>query len=120
MRYLRPYVGQMLAAAVMLAVAGAMMTLVVATLKPMVNEVLLAKPTVADTSTTQSEEPDFLEKLVDRLPVEQASEIEAMLTSSETTLITYPGIGHLPALEAPDETARDIRAYLDAAEAGAD
>jgi len=74
MRYLRPYVGQMLAAAVMLAVAGAMMTLVVATLKPMVNEVLLAKPTVADTSTTQSEEPDFLEKLVDRLPVEQASE----------------------------------------------
>ena len=43
---MRPYVGQMVAASVMLAVAGAMMTLVVATLKPMVNEVLLAKPAV--------------------------------------------------------------------------
>ena len=47
--YMRPYLGQMLAASVMLAVAGAMMSLVVATLEPMVNEVLLAKPVDADT-----------------------------------------------------------------------
>jgi subfamily B ATP-binding cassette protein MsbA len=71
MGYLRPYLGQMMAAAVMLAVAGAMMTLVVATLKPMVNEVLLAKPEV-ETVSAGDEDPDFLDNLVDRLPVDEA------------------------------------------------
>ncbi len=44
---MRPYLGQMMAASVMLAFAGAMMTLVVATLEPMVNEVLLVRPAAA-------------------------------------------------------------------------
>jgi len=70
--YMRPYLGHMAAASVMLAVAGAMMTLVVATLKPMVNEVLLAKSAVADSSADPEETPDFLDGLVDGLPVEEA------------------------------------------------
>ena len=70
--YLRPYLGQMFAASVMLAVAGAMMTLVVATLKPMVNEVLLAKPAAAESSAGSDRSPDFLDSLVDGLPVEEA------------------------------------------------
>lgn len=69
---MRPYLGQMMAASVMLAVAGAMMTLVVATLKPMVNEVLLAKPVEAAVSDADEESPDFLDSLVDKLPVDEA------------------------------------------------
>ena len=70
--YLRPYIGQMAAAAVMLAVAGAMMTLVVATLKPIVNEVLLAKPAAVAESADTDGGPDLLDGLIDRLPIEEA------------------------------------------------
>ncbi len=41
--YIKPYLVQMIAAALMMAIAGALMSLVVATLNPLVNEVLLAK-----------------------------------------------------------------------------
>jgi subfamily B ATP-binding cassette protein MsbA len=70
--YMRPYLGQMVAASVMLAVAGAMMSLVVATLEPMVNQVLLAKPANVDTPADQGEEPDLLESVLDRLPIDEA------------------------------------------------
>jgi subfamily B ATP-binding cassette protein MsbA len=70
--YMRPYLGQMAVASVMLAFAGAMMTLVVATLKPMVNEVLLAKPAAVEAFADEDEKPDFLDSLVERLPVEEA------------------------------------------------
>jgi subfamily B ATP-binding cassette protein MsbA len=69
---MRPYLGQMAVASVMLAIAGAMMTLVVATLKPMVNEVLLAKPAAVESPSSADEDPDFLDSLVERLPVEEA------------------------------------------------
>jgi subfamily B ATP-binding cassette protein MsbA len=70
--YMRPYLRQMVTASVMLAFAGAMMTLVVATLEPMVNQVLLAKPAVVESSAGEEEAPDFLDRLVERLPVEEA------------------------------------------------
>jgi subfamily B ATP-binding cassette protein MsbA len=70
--YMRPYLGQMAAASVMLAIAGAMMTLVVATLEPMVNEVLLAKPDVEESPADEAETPDFLDTLVEWLPIEEA------------------------------------------------
>jgi subfamily B ATP-binding cassette protein MsbA len=69
---MRPYLGQMLVASVMLAAAGAMMTLVVATLEPMVNQVLLAKPVATDTPASESGNPDFLDSLIDKLPVDEA------------------------------------------------
>jgi subfamily B ATP-binding cassette protein MsbA len=62
----------MVAASVMLAVAGAMMTLVVATLKPLVNEVLLAKPAAAVVTADEGDKPDFLDSVIDRLPIEEA------------------------------------------------
>ena len=67
---MRPYLGQMAAASVMLAFAGVMMTLVVATLEPMVNQVLLARP-AQEAAAAGDEEPDFLESLVERLPIEE-------------------------------------------------
>jgi subfamily B ATP-binding cassette protein MsbA len=70
--YMRPYLGQMLAASVMLALAGAMMSLVVATLEPMVNQVLLAQPVDSDTPADQEAEPDLLEGLLERLPIDEA------------------------------------------------
>ena len=42
--YMRPYLGQMIAAVIMLAIAGALMSAIVAIFKPLVNEVLLARP----------------------------------------------------------------------------
>ncbi len=71
--YMRPYVGQMAAAAVMLALAGATMTLAVATLKPIVNEVLLARPAPVETPDREAEGPSILDDLVDRLPIDEAS-----------------------------------------------
>ena len=41
LRYVRPYLGQIVAAALMLAVAGGLMSAVVATVKPLINEVLI-------------------------------------------------------------------------------
>jgi subfamily B ATP-binding cassette protein MsbA len=67
--YMRPYLGQMMAAAVMLALAGAMMTLVVATLEPMVNEVLLFMP-ARQATPASAEETNFLDDLVEKLPIE--------------------------------------------------
>ena len=72
-RYVRPYVQQMVAAAIMLAIAGAMMSIVVATLRPLVNEVLLARPAAAATPDTSDDSQDFLDRVVEKLPVEQFS-----------------------------------------------
>jgi len=52
--YLRPYLGRMIAAAVMLAVGGALMAIAISAFKPMINEVLLPpaqQPTVAPAAT---------------------------------------------------------------------
>jgi ATP-binding cassette, subfamily B, bacterial MsbA len=72
--YMRPYLRQMVGAAVMLAVAGALMSVVVATLKPMVNEVLLARPASAEAADAElPEELDLIDRIIDWLPAEEAS-----------------------------------------------
>jgi subfamily B ATP-binding cassette protein MsbA len=64
----------MIAASIMLAVAGAMMSLVVATLKPLVNQVLLVNAPVV-TESAPAEEPDeFLDRILESLPVDQVNE----------------------------------------------
>jgi len=70
---MRPYLGQMIAAAIMLAIAGALMSLAVATLKPIVNDVLLATPASTAATSTVDEETDLLDDMIDRLPIEEAS-----------------------------------------------
>lgn len=72
--YMRPYLRQMIGAAVMLAVAGALMSIVVATLKPMVNEVLLARPAAAEPAGAGlAEELDLIDRIIDWLPAEELS-----------------------------------------------
>jgi len=71
---MRPYLTQMAAAAVMLAIAGALMSMVVATLKPLVNEVLLVQPTAAEESITTAPDHDLLDRVIDWLPVAELSD----------------------------------------------
>ena len=71
--YMRPYLAQMMAAAVMLAIAGAMMSMVVASLKPLINQVLLARPEAAAETVVANTDEDFLERLIDWLPVEEVA-----------------------------------------------
>jgi len=71
---MRPYLAQMAAAAVMLAVSGAMMSMVVATLKPLVNQVLLSQPAAVEESVGSEPENDLLDRVIDWLPVAELSE----------------------------------------------
>ena len=50
--------------------------------------------------------------------VDQADKSIEMMTNTTAELIVYEGVGHMAVLEAPMETSRDIRAYLDARESG--
>lgn len=72
--YMRPYLAQMAAATVMLALAGVLMSMVVATLKPMVNEVLLAKSPAVEESVATEADPDLLDRVIDWLPVAELSD----------------------------------------------
>ncbi len=61
---MRPYLSQIIAASIMLALAGGMMSLVVATVKPLVDDVLLAKP---DALVTFDEPADIPNETVEQL-----------------------------------------------------
>jgi subfamily B ATP-binding cassette protein MsbA len=63
LRYAKPYLGQMAAAALMLAVAGGLMSAVVATVKPLINQVLMpavAPLAVAAPAPPKAAGPDIL------------------------------------------------------------
>lgn len=52
---------------------------------------------------------------------EQAAEMRKLLRSAPSVqLISYPGVGHMATYEAPDETARDALAWIDAPLPGTD
>jgi subfamily B ATP-binding cassette protein MsbA len=72
--YMRPYLVQIAAAAIMLAFAGALMSMVVATLKPLVNEVLLARPAVIEEAGLAEPSKDLLDRVIDWLPAAELSE----------------------------------------------
>jgi subfamily B ATP-binding cassette protein MsbA len=71
--YLRPYLGQMVLAVVLLTISGAMMSVVVATVKPLVNRVLTPPPAQqsalpeGDAGATAPPE-DLLDRIASRLP----------------------------------------------------
>lgn len=52
---------------------------------------------------------------------EQAAEMRELLRSAPSVqLISYPGVGHMATYEAPEDTARDALAWIDAPLPGAD
>ncbi len=69
--YLRPYLGQMILATVLLAGAGGLMSIVVATGKPLVNEVLLATP--ATPAASVGGESEWVRKATELLRVAELS-----------------------------------------------
>ncbi|RLE33360.1 MAG: hypothetical protein DRJ61_07455 [Acidobacteria bacterium] len=69
--YMRPYFMQIAAAAIMLAIAGGLMSLVVATLKPIVNQGVLTQPEA--TAADEPENQNLLDRFVENLPVEEWS-----------------------------------------------
>ncbi len=71
---MKPYLVQMIAASIMLAVAGAMMSLVVATLKPLVNQVLLVNAPAVTEPAPEEKSDEFLDRILDSLPVEKVNE----------------------------------------------
>ncbi len=88
--YMRPYLGQMAAAAAMLAVAGALMSMVVATLKPLVNEVLLAQRPAGAAAPEAAGGIDLVEKIIEWLP---AAELSAWLQSEPTLKVPFLLVG---------------------------
>jgi subfamily B ATP-binding cassette protein MsbA len=82
--YAKPYLGQMIAAAVMMAIAGALMSAVVATLNPLVNEVLLAKAPVVEHPRAPDKPVTVFDRLRDRLPVD---EVKAWIRDRPTTKV---------------------------------
>jgi len=68
--YLRPYLGKLAAAMLLLAISGALMGAIVATVKPLVNDVLLGEK-----ATIEQEDPamgaDILRQARERLPLDR-------------------------------------------------
>lgn len=48
-----------------------------------------------------------------QLDASQADDFLQRLTGTKAEKILYPGVGHMPVLEAPDATVRDARAFLE-------
>jgi subfamily B ATP-binding cassette protein MsbA len=69
--YMRPYLLQMVMAAVALALAGAIMAAIVATLKPLVNDVLLAAPGAP--VEPDADDLGIVKQLFEQLPLEEWS-----------------------------------------------
>lgn len=69
--YVRPYLGRMVAATLMLVISGALMGAVVATVKPLVNEVLLGEIADARPETETTAGPDILRQVREWLPREK-------------------------------------------------
>jgi subfamily B ATP-binding cassette protein MsbA len=60
--YLRPYLGQLVLASLLLAVSGALMAVVVSTVKPLVDEVLLSRPQALPQPETVPGQVDILSR----------------------------------------------------------
>ncbi|RMH16736.1 MAG: ATP-binding cassette domain-containing protein [Acidobacteria bacterium] len=66
--HLRPYAAQMVIATLLLAVAGGLMSVVVATMKPLVNDVFLARPETPAAGEVEPGGSDVLERVQAMLP----------------------------------------------------
>jgi ABC-type multidrug transport system fused ATPase/permease subunit len=88
--YIKPYLAQIAAAAAMLAVAGGLMSMVVATLKPLVNEVLLAQRPAAAAAPETAGGIDLVAKIIEWLP---AAELSAWLQREPTLKVPFLLVG---------------------------
>ena len=116
--YLKPYMATMLAATLLLAVSGALMTLALATARPLVNQVLLNKPVEA------KEEPtgfDLLDKAKELVPIDRWAERLKGGSSAQVALLIVllflvKGVvgyfGQYWATRAGVKVIRDIRSDL--------
>jgi subfamily B ATP-binding cassette protein MsbA len=69
--YVRPYLGRLVAATLMLVLSGALMGAVVSTVKPLVNNVLLGQVEEAASETAAEAGPDILREVRDWFPRER-------------------------------------------------
>ena len=60
--YVRPYLGMLLAAFLLLFISGALMGAVVSTIKPLINDVLLHQTVEAQPGSDASSGPDILRR----------------------------------------------------------
>ena len=72
--YLRPYVGKLVVASLLLALSGALMAAVVSTMKPLVNHVLLQGEGTPEAAPQPSTGPDILDRLRGLIPTDAFSD----------------------------------------------
>jgi len=69
--YLKPYMRRLIGAWITLSISGALMAVVVSTVKPLVNQVLLRHPASAVTGAAEGSAPNLLTRTLERLPLDQ-------------------------------------------------
>jgi subfamily B ATP-binding cassette protein MsbA len=69
--YLKPYLRKLITASILLAISGALMAVVISTVKPLVNHVLLRRPMMSASPADAAAGPDILQRIIDLLPLEQ-------------------------------------------------
>ena len=70
--YVRPYAGRLVAASAMLILSGALVGIIVSTVRPLVNEVLLG-PTLEVASVERDPGPDILDSIRSWIPSDRIS-----------------------------------------------
>jgi subfamily B ATP-binding cassette protein MsbA len=69
--YLKPYLRRLITASILLAISGALMAVVISTVKPLVNHVLLRKPLSSVAQPDGAVGPDILQRVLELLPIKQ-------------------------------------------------
>ena len=119
--YLKPYLPTMLAATLLLSVSGALMTLALATAKPLVNKVLLNQEAVQESMQDASTGFDLLDKAKELVPIERWAESLQGGSSAQVPLLIMllfliKGIvgyfGQYWATRAGVKVIRDVRSDL--------
>jgi subfamily B ATP-binding cassette protein MsbA len=119
--YLKPYLGRMILATMLLTTSGALMSVVVATVKPLVNQVLTPAVVQQEQSRQPSGGPDILEQVEQLLPTERLLEwarehafVQVPLLIVLIFLIRAPFqyFGHYLTIKAGANVIRDLRQDL--------
>src|SRR5262245_56264550 len=121
--YMRPYLGRIVGAAVLLGIAGALMSAVLLTLQPIVDEVFLgnAHPVAAESHDAEKSRFDFLDSVKKAIPKERffAWAKDRALLAGPLLLAAIVGLqaillyfGQYLVMKAGTSVIRDLRADL--------